>query len=248
MLVLTGLANGSRLDYYEPADIDVHADFSQRSGTRPNGVPYIEKFDACELYLYKSCPGRVAFYILKTPVFAGRPRTYYRTSTTQEYVEAHPNLTKSAYHAAAPSFCPVTAVRSVKLAPGAALTERCPTELRSTLFDLSLHDIRIESTAARFPDDEQTVNTVIELAKLAGLQVSPLPRGVHKKEMDKVTRTRRSSIGWYSAEPHLSFIISESAFGGFIEKVGISHTSTTVIRLTPLPVDLTARTRGKIDT
>jgi hypothetical protein len=161
----------------------------------------------------------MAFYNLKTPVFAGRPPTYDRHTVTKRYHQANPDFTQSAYESAPPSFCPVLQIDQMHLVPGASLTEQCPVSLQSTTFDLALNEVDIRSTRIREKtEDEQTIDTAIEFAKLAGLQTHPLARGVHERDEDK--QIRRSQKGWYRAfDCNLMFSLSRSGFDAFLDKV-----------------------------
>jgi hypothetical protein len=152
-------------------------------------------------------------------VFAGRPATYDRHTVTKRYRQADPDLTQLAYESAPSSFCPVLQIDQMHLAPGASLTEQCPVSLQSTTFDLALHEVHIRSTRFREKtQDEQTIDTAIELAKLAGWQTHPLARAVSADEETK--QKRPSHIGWFRAfDGNLMFSLSRSGFDVFLDKV-----------------------------
>lgn len=105
------------------------------------------------------------------------------------------------------------------LARGASLTEQCPISLQSTTFDLALNEVGIRSTRFREKtEDEQTIDTAIELAKLAGWQTHPLARAVSAD--DEAKQKRPSHIGWFRAfDCNLMFSLSRSGFDVFLDNV-----------------------------
>lgn len=114
MLVSIGWALSAQ--YYEDPDLDHLIPPWERdndpSGSDDESVGS-EEFDACHLRIYKPLSAQVAFFILKTPVWAGKPPKYEPYGIHEDYILSHPRISKSTYAAAPPSFSPVAVIRTV---------------------------------------------------------------------------------------------------------------------------------------
>jgi hypothetical protein len=100
----------------------------------------------CQLDLYKPFSSWMAFSIVKTPI-------YVRTSSRREGEHLL-----------------ITDIISIRLAPGAALHGRCPTDLLSGTFDLRLVYTKIARMGTSRLGGTQTITTAIELLNLLGME------------------------------------------------------------------------------
>lgn len=73
----------------------------------------------------------------------------------------------------------------------------------------------MSGTGTARPNDDQTIDTVLELSKLLGMQKRPLPRELRYGALPDP----RFQMGWYAPANHLQFVLDKSAVERFIEKV-----------------------------
>lgn len=176
----------------------------------------IRSLVTCHLALYKALPARLAFYILKTPV---SPIITPRQDVSSP---AQPSTSACAkQEGVKPSFHPVSAIVAVHLVtPNAFLQDRCPVGLESSTFDLGLYNAEVHAGEPNRTSGVRSVNTVLALLRLLGLQKRPLCHGTLDTRGPR--NSRLSQEAWRRAPQHLRFALDWAGADAFIETVSRS--------------------------
>lgn len=196
--------------------IQVHVHHSDARLSKLNPERDVQYLTACHLWLYASLSARVAFLILKTPVWVRRPRDLHAEISNSVKLPTTGSGGVDKYSRTCDY--PVFILDGLHLAPGGALKNHHHVGLDSVTLDLCLYSAFIYCIERSSRSSGQDVETALALLTLLGMQTHQNPARTLDQSLGAI-RSRHCMHTWYLVPYHLTFTLKRVAVESFIDKV-----------------------------